>query len=329
MKRLVSSLSHQLNKYKNFILPKLEIIHLESTNFCNLECRCCQRKELMTRKKQHLEYTLARRIIDQATRIGVKTIYLHMWGEPLMNPGLEDIVAYAVLKGIPFVKVTSNGALLTPERSMSIINSGLSELTISFIGNAPGNYERLMKGAHFDQVTGNINNFLSLRRSLKRETPLLRIQTVLMDSTVGELKEFYEYWKGRVNSFQLNYIEQPYPVPADFSEGLTQLKRRVDEKNRLTCATPFNVMTILVDGSIISSCCVDINGEFILGNAGKDDLDAVWHCAEYNRIRKNILKKQYHKVPVCRDCESSFKEIVRFREQKVSEHRRQQLNIRN
>ena len=325
MKRLISFGYNRIKKYNRLLFHRLEILHLESTNFCNLECRCCHRKDVMVRKKQHMNSAHAKKIIDEASQIGIKCIYLHMWGEPLMNKNLEEIISYAVLKGIPSVKFTSNGVLLSQERARSLIHSGLHELTISFIGNSPENYEYLMQGAKYNQVVQNIENFLSIRNSLKKRTPLLRLQTVLMDSTAGELKAFYGYWKNRVDSIQLNYITQPSYLPVNFSEELTELRNNINQENRLICEIPFNTMTILADGSIVSSCCEDLNGDFIWGNAGTDSLKRIWNSNEYNCMRKNIRNRNYDEVPICRSCVNIFKDIVQFKGMKIEEYKKNEL----
>lgn len=327
MKRLISYFYNKFKSYYHRYFPRLEILHLESTNFCNLQCRCCQRKQEMVRKQQHLEPALANKIIDEASQMGIKYIYLHMWGEPLMNKNLENIISYAVSKGIPYVMFTSNGTLLTPERSRSLIDAGLHQLTISFIGNSAGNLEYLMKGADYNQVIQNIESFLSIRKSLKIKTPLLNFQTILMDSTAGELKAFYRQWENRVDNIQLNYIGQPSCLSGNFSQELTEFKKSINRKKRIICQAPFNTMTVLADGSVVSSCCEDLNGKFVLGNLAKDSIKKIWRSDQYNSIRRKIRSLCYNEVPICRNCESIFEDIIKFQNAKIKVFKKTELNI--
>ena len=65
----------------------------------------------------------------------IRVIRLYKEGEPLVNPRFADMVRYAkqspkVLR----VDTTTNASLLTPERSLEIIDAGLDRLNISVEG---------------------------------------------------------------------------------------------------------------------------------------------------------------------------------------------------
>lgn len=327
MKRLLAPIYNKFKSYYQRCFPRLEMLHLESTNFCNLDCRCCHRKQDIVRKKQHLDPILAKKIIDEASQMGVRSIHFHMWGEPLMNKDLEQMISYAVSKGIPYVMFTSNGALLTPERSRSLINAGLHQLTISVIGNSAANYEHLMQGSNYSQVSQNMEDFLSIRNSLKKTKPLLKIQTILMDSTANELKAFVNYWEKRADTVQVNYVSQPTTLSEIFSREFTEFKRSINRNRTIVCQTPFNTMTILSDGSVVSSCCADMNGKCVLGNLAKDSIKKIWHSEQYKNIRKKIRDRRYNQLPVCNECESVFKDILEFQESKMKAFRKNVLDV--
>jgi len=84
-----------------------------------------------------LDFELYKQIIDSLCEFPdpIRVIRLYKEGEPLVNPRFADMVRYA--KESPYVQrvdTTTNGSLLTPERSLAIIDAGLDRINISVEG---------------------------------------------------------------------------------------------------------------------------------------------------------------------------------------------------
>ena len=73
------------------------------------------------------------RSIDEVVQLGAKKIVLTGFGEPMLDKRLEDKIAYAHGKGLSTYFIT-NGSALTPRRSRKLMESGLSEMRVSFYG---------------------------------------------------------------------------------------------------------------------------------------------------------------------------------------------------
>ena len=91
-------------------VPAFMIISV--TRKCNLDCRGCYAKKLHSQGEFEMDDELLRSILDQAHDLGI-SIVLTAGGEPLLRPGLVDI-----LKDRPkmIFPLFTNGLLLTDEK---------------------------------------------------------------------------------------------------------------------------------------------------------------------------------------------------------------------
>jgi len=93
----------------------------------------CDRGSL-ARQKMKMDMPLFKKIIDNASEIGVPEVKLNRFGEPLLHPLLIDMIRYTKEKDIPRVYFTTNGTLLNEALSREIITSGIDSITISLDG---------------------------------------------------------------------------------------------------------------------------------------------------------------------------------------------------
>jgi molybdenum cofactor biosynthesis enzyme MoaA len=73
------------------------------------------------------------------------------FGEPMLDKRLEEKVAYANGKGLSTYFIT-NGSALTPRRSRKLMDSGLTEMRVSFYGMRPETYNAVMQGLDFNRT---------------------------------------------------------------------------------------------------------------------------------------------------------------------------------
>ncbi len=102
---------------------------------CNLRCRFCD----LWSGKENVPVDRALALFDEAVAIGTRTVVL-TGGEPLLHPGLYEIVAGARARGLS-VNITTNGTLV--ERHWDrLAASGVSSLSFSVDG-LPDTHDRL------------------------------------------------------------------------------------------------------------------------------------------------------------------------------------------
>ena len=133
--------------------PSLQI---EPTNHCNLNCICCPTLA-STREKGYMDFDLFRRIIDDASQIGVKRVHLYLHGESLLHPKIVDMIGYVKSKAIGF-HLTTNGTLFNKQKIEAILRSGVNSadhIIFSILGYSKKVHEKTMKGVDHDKVLEN------------------------------------------------------------------------------------------------------------------------------------------------------------------------------
>ena len=285
-------------KKKLHILPKVPpTVYIELTDVCNLDCVMCDR-EGMTRKSGYMSMELFKRIVDNAARIGVPTLKLNRFGESLLHPELIEMIRYTKKKGIPWVYFTSNGTLLTPEKSRELIDSGLDSITFSFDGATKKTYEKIRVNARYEQVRDNIMNLIRMRNEMGRKKPRVVINTILSKDTEDEIFDVFRLWHPHADKINVLPVGRYGNV-----DDLSNVERGAGDKVR-PCHQLFDRLLIFWDGTA-TVCCADIDGALSVGNFNDSSLEDLWHSDAFNLIRKQHLERDLTGLPTCRMCDSS------------------------
>lgn len=120
---------------------KLHEIDFYVTMKCNLRCQFCS---VRAGEYDHKDLPLDRclELIDEACALGLQELHF-LGGEPTLRTDLEDMVEYAVKRGVS-TRVITNGMLLDRERIKTFIDIGLQELMVSVDGTS-ANHQKLRK----------------------------------------------------------------------------------------------------------------------------------------------------------------------------------------
>ena len=94
-------------------MKKYKKIYIEITNICNLSCSFCSKVEKPLRSMTIKEFSHILSEIKPFT----DTIYLHVKGEPLLHPDLEEFLSLATKYNMN-VNITTNGVLFPKKVEM-------------------------------------------------------------------------------------------------------------------------------------------------------------------------------------------------------------------
>lgn len=107
----------------------MKIYQVEVSNFCNLKCNYCPHP-IQKREKGNMSFDTFKKVIELTKKCKQNQLYLHNFGEPLLNPLLENFIIYANENGIECSFYT-NGIGLSSKRLLSLCNAGLKKISIS------------------------------------------------------------------------------------------------------------------------------------------------------------------------------------------------------
>ena len=268
-------------------------IDIETASICDLACPFCYRESLATPDKIISE-KLFRKIIDQASNIGVPSIKLNWRGEPLMHPKLPKMIEYAKSKGILEVIINTNATHLSSNVSQKLINAGLDLMIYSFDGGSKETYERMRPGRFkensFDAVYGNIMEFSRIRKKNNAKFPRTKIQMILTKETHEEQDSFFNLFNDYVDEVTVTQYSERGGNVADLSEldqeTYVNLCRSLGVSNdapylrnaegeigisdrRIPCEQPYQRMLVTYDGRV-AMCCYDWGAMQPIGYVSED-----------------------------------------------------------
>ncbi len=136
-----------------FSQDKKPVVVWNMTRRCNLKCVHCYAQARDEAFKNEMSTEEGKALIDDLAGFGVPVL-LFSGGEPLMRKDLPDLAGYAVEKGMRAV-ISTNGALITPEKARILKEIGLSYVGVSLDGMEPIHDRfRGVKGAFKSAMTG-------------------------------------------------------------------------------------------------------------------------------------------------------------------------------
>lgn len=279
------------------------VLRIEITNKCNINCKMCDR-EAMQRKLLNMEMDLFKKVIDEAVSLDIPAIGLNRFGEPTMHPQLLEMVRYAKDKGVTHLSFSTNATLLTEELSRSLIESRcLDEVACSIDGNSTEVYNKIRKGADFEKVVKNVENFIRIRNEMGLRKPLVQINTILMKPTEKEIGQTVKRWRKLADRVWVIPIMEYGNIKG---LGINYLNIRKDVIRRYTCPQLAYMMVIYADGGTGVCCAGDSDEEINVGDLNKQTISEVWNGTKINEIRNIHFKKDFSILPICANCDLTF-----------------------
>ncbi len=257
-------------------------IYIEITNTCNLSCNFCaknnRKKEFMTIEN----FTIILNKIKDHT----KYIYLHVMGEPLLHPKINEFIKIAKNNNFQ-VNITTNGFLINnldniPIRQINISLHSLKE-------QDKVSYDEYFLNLFFKcQQLSKIGTFINYRIWRNNCHDIIKI----LEKQYSVIINKDDKTKTLADNIFYSY-EDEFDWP----------EKRLGEGNKNKvgrCLALKNHIAILVDGTIIP-CCLDNNAHIPLGNIFKDDLNDIINSPTYTNMLKGFNDNK--KInPLCQNC---------------------------
>ncbi len=265
--------------------------YVEITDVCNLACSFCPG----TRRPAGYMRPEDFRLLAEKLRGHTAYLYLHVMGEPLLHPQLEEILAIA--RQLDFrVCITTNGTLL-PRRGHAL--AGVHKVSVSlhsFEGNdrAEGLEPRIFPGGGLLPAGGRRGHPVrpapveqrrtgpAQRRDAGFPAPKLgRDVTALPTDRLGNRRLAEHMFLEPAEKF-----DWPDPAAPDsgteFCHGLRQQ------------------IAVLCDGTVVP-CCLDSEGRLALGNLHRQELAEILASPRATAMATGFSRRQPSEE-LCRRC---------------------------
>lgn len=307
--------------YRSRLTGNPEIIGLpmalafEPTTSCNLRCpECPSGLRSFTRPTGMLRTSLFQSVIEQlADRLIYLTFYFQ--GEPYLHPEFLSMTQYASRKGI-YTATSTNAHFLTDERARMTVESGLDRLIISIDGVTQQTYQSYRVGGSLEKVLEGTQNIIQWKRKLKRNTPHVVFQFLVVKPNEHEIPEVYRLArKLGVDEVKLKTAQiYDYRNGADLiprNEKYSRYRKMPDGsyqiKNRLEnhCWRMWHSCVITWDGKVVP-CCFDKDAHYVLGDVNKSAFTEIWNGDAYRAFRVRLLQSR-RQIDMCANCTEGTK----------------------
>lgn len=259
------------------MIPRNNELRFEIATKCNYHCLICPRNSI-TRKQEIMSLGLFKKLLDKITNETSQydTLTFPGMGEPLLDPTIEDKVAYARNKKFKILILT-NGSLLSINKFNSLESLGVESIRVSIYGNDPVIYAKvhgLKNGKVFEKIRSNLTRIAKV----KKKTKLLLTFNLVNGLNEHCLSSWIAYWKDKADLLE---VWRPH----NWVNGRSY--RPIQNERLKTCGRPWNTpLQVQVDGTV-NMCCFDFNGELTLGDLKKQSLKEIFSSPLYKKIIKH------------------------------------------
>jgi radical SAM protein with 4Fe4S-binding SPASM domain len=297
-----------------------ESIEIEIDSRCNLRCSMCAVSNTLSGRPQK---SLAPAALDAMLEHhfpDVERLTFIGYSEPLLHPGLLELVRVARARGRQ-VTLATNGLLLGPALARELLASGVDEFAISFDTTDPSLFRRIRGVARHAVVVDNVRSLrraiddsglqagLELRAVLGAENlgeteALIRfaaneragIITFVREMPLGRtLESLYEAYAG-VDWPRLAALAVDLGLRIHFSSPDPLAVRRCEWATRSTYVT--------VEGEVAPCQIAALDPEYRFGNLENQRFGEIHAGPGYSAFRAGVARGDI--PPPCRGCACVF-----------------------
>ncbi len=235
------NLNSALRAYDAMGLPKFPItINLEPTNACQLRCKTCYRQGRPAGFMTPETFDLAADQIYEVPTISI--IKLFLAGEPLLHPGLPEMVDRFSEKKTRLGKrywtqISTNGSIPFTDYIDRVDSINVS------LGGLGQRHEENRAGSSWEAVHQNIMDCAETRRCRTK----ISVNMVQTDEPDSEIEQFMTYWQDKVDSVFVARYHSP------------ELAISGADRKHGRCLYLHHSIAILWDGRV-TTCCSDLQG---------------------------------------------------------------------
>ncbi len=276
---------------------------MEITSICNLACSFCPPTE---REKQFLSVEDFSKRLDQIKPF-TDYIYLHVKGEPLLHPKIDQLLDISHEKGFK-VNITTNGTLLHKAKHKIINKPALRQMNFS-LHSFDGHEGSTDKEGYVQSVLG----FIKEATEQSKLIVSLRLWNLTEDNVTNlQRKRNREILQMIETEFNLDYRIEEKVVPGsgvkiadrvylnqDYEFTWPSLIEEEDEGKGF-CYGLRNQAGILANGTVIP-CCLDGEGVINLGNVNEQDFSEIVAGERATKLVEGFSRREAVEE-LCRKC---------------------------
>lgn len=271
-------------------------VSFDVCTYCNHKCTFCSNSDSRTIKDQTTLDDFKKVMQNVADSVEITELGLSAKGEVLVNKDFEAIVESSKKDfKIPYVYFSTNGALLTKEKAIKLLDAGIDSIKFSINAIDSQTYKSVHLVDDFDVVIQNFRDLLELK---KESYPKLKIfLSSVIDIDKDTLVKKFEEILGDntilidgVSVYTITYTPK-------FADQTLKAQGVVTKK----CPIPFNELYINSNGTL-GLCCKDYFDEINFGSLKENNFLDIYNSDEFVKVRDMHKKSEFPDNHLCKNC---------------------------
>ncbi|MCQ6563033.1 radical SAM/SPASM domain-containing protein [Paenibacillus mendelii] len=277
-------------------------VYIEITSVCNLACSFCPQT---ARQSKFIQLDAFNHILDQI-KPHTNHIYLHVKGEPLLHPRIDELLDASHAKGFK-VNITTNGTLIQKKMSKLIGKPALRQMNFSlhsFDGHE-GSEDR----------EGYLANILTFVREAVKHNVIISFRLWNLDQdnvTNAQRNRNRETLEVLEKEFNLDFKIEEKVAPGSGVKIADRIYLNQDhefqwpsldapeDNGKGFCHALRSQAAILVDGTVVP-CCLDGEGVINLGNVNNAPFSEIVESERANNLFYGFSRREAVEE-LCRKC---------------------------
>lgn len=251
-------------------------IQFESSTTCNAKCTFCPRYD-MTRPMGEMSDELFHKIIKESKIFRNPEIVPFLNGEPFVFFRIWEWLDY-MRDNECRVYLFTNAELIDVDRIIKYPN--IRYVCCSINAATKETHSAIMRGPNYEVVEAKVQELI------KKASFPIYVSMVEVERNQHEVESFREKWGKRVTHGEFK------------NWGGARHDKLEKAGVRKPCLALLRTITILWDGRVVP-CCMDYNGQLILGDANTQTLSEILINSKW--LRKRHMKLDFNMIP-CKDC---------------------------
>lgn len=273
------------------VAPPFQLV-VETSSVCNLRCPQCWIGLRQTNRTEGLHFMameLFDRIMDQVQSF-VKHTYLHLWGEPTLNPNLAEMIRKT--KAFSTIDLATHGLFL--DDAMVDAITECDAISISIDGVTQATYERYRVGGRLNEA---MLGLAKLSAACEKKGKSLNWTYVVFKENEHEMNEarrLAECFPNVKLGFKAPVFWNRSAMTASMPTSETY-RRYVKvggewalKADRFSCREFWQTIYVLPNADIIT-CCYDGAASEVMGNLNTEALLEIWNGSKYSEMRRNHI----------------------------------------
>lgn len=284
-------------------MRKFKQIYVEITNICNLNCSFCPKTN---RPKKFMTIEEFDRITDEISPL-TNIICLHLMGEPLLHPQINEIFKICNKKNLK-VYLTTNGTLI--KQNLELLKTGCAKrISVSLHSfEANDNCDSLdnyLENTIYSCKEINENSQTCIEFRLWNESIDKNAKNLLNKKIIEKINKTFNTNLSNLNLQQhISITDTIYISFANAFEWPIRTEHK-QENSKKFCYGLRTHFGILCDGTVVA-CCLDSEGKLALGNIFKSNISDILNSARAQNIYKGFANKNITEE-FCKTCSYSNK----------------------